>query len=185
MDVLSHWLWGQGLARGRVSWKIAGPMGILPDLVAFIPASIASSMDGMERVKVDESTVTADVHPLAWEIYQISHSAVYATLACLLTYLWIKNKGLPRFLEKHVSADNAGNMALMIWLPWFAHIITDIPTHTINFFPTPFLNPISDWMFDGVRWSVPWVWFTNVGLIAILWTVILTRERAAKKIASE
>jgi hypothetical protein len=52
----------------------------------------------------------------------------------------------------------------------------------LQFFPTPFLHPFSDWMFDGIRWSNPWVWFTNVGLLVLLWFIQHKRGKDAQSI---
>ena len=73
MDIFSHWLWGMALTRGKMSWKVSGPMSVLPDLLAFIPASIYRAVNGISRTSVDDNTVTSDM-PVAWEIYQWSHS---------------------------------------------------------------------------------------------------------------
>ena len=42
-------------------------------------------------------------------------------------------------------------------LAWPMHIVVDFFTHSIEFFPTPILWPISDYRFDGVPWSNPYV----------------------------
>jgi hypothetical protein len=55
--------------------------------------------------------------------------------------------------------------------------LTDIPSHTLRFFPTPVFHPFSDLMFDGVRWSTPWFWFTNATLLAATWIFILYKEK--------
>jgi hypothetical protein len=31
-------------------------------------------------------------------------------------------------------------------------------------------------MFDGIRWSTPWFWFTNTALLVGAWIFILYRE---------
>jgi len=167
MDVISHWLWGMAFTRKKVSWKVSGPMGVLPDLMAFIPASIVGLMQGRDRVHVDENTVTSDMHPIAWDIYQWSHSLFFALLIFLGVWYVLHRRGheTPRLLAWYTT------------IPWIAHIIVDIPSHTIQFFPTPFLHPFSDWMIDGTSWGTPWVWFTNVALLALTWGIVLWRER--------
>lgn len=167
MDVISHWLWGMAATRGKVSWKVAGPMGVLPDLVAFIPASIYTMANGLERVSVDDDTVTSDMPAIAWDIYQWSHSFTIVAILYLSAFLILKNRG----------CENSHRMSFFFVLPWIIHILTDIPGHTIHFFPTPFLYPFSEFMFDGVRWSTPWFFFTNVALLAGWWFLILKRER--------
>jgi len=182
MDVLSHWLWGVLATRKRVHWKISGPMGVLPDLLAFVPSAIYSLMYGIERTSVDDTTLTSDFPAIAWDIYQFSHSAVIVTLAFLLSYLLFKRFSGSKF-EQHFEEESRGNalkLAMWLWLPWYIHILLDIPTHTLDFFPTPVLFPLSDAMYDGVRWSNPIVWFSNIGALGLLWTIILVRERRQK-----
>ena len=170
MDVISHWFWGLLLTRKKISWKIAGPMGVLPDLLVFIPASIISMSQGMERVKIDDSTVTGDLNPLAWQLYQWTHSFIMPLIIFIIALYVLRKK------------DDSSKTAFILVVPWIAHIIADIPSHTLRFFPTPFLHPFSDFMIDGIRWSNPWVWFTNLGLLILGWTLVLKRERDAQSI---
>ena len=44
MDVFSHWLWGVLITRKQVNWKVAGPMSVLPDLLAFVPSCGSSDV---------------------------------------------------------------------------------------------------------------------------------------------
>ena len=170
MDVISHWFWGILLTRKKVSWKIAGPMGVLPDLLAFIPVTIISMAQGIERVNVDDSTVTADFHPLGWQLYQWTHSFIFPFMIFLVALFVLRKR------------EDFKRTAFIFVIPWIAHIIADIPSHTLQFFPTPFLHPFSDWMFDGIRWSNPWVWFTNVGLLVLLWFIQHKREKDVQSI---
>lgn len=165
MDVFSHWLWGMALTRKKVSWKISGPMGVLPDLLAFIPASIYRMTNGIKSTRVDENSVTSDM-PVAWEIYQWTHSLTIVAFLYGCAYYFLKYRG----------NQKPALMAWMFVLPWFFHILIDIPSHTIDFFPTPFLHPFSDFMFDGVRWSTWWVWFPQFAVLVAIWWVILKRE---------
>ena len=55
--------------------------------------------------------------------------------------------------------------------------LLDIPTHTLQFFPTPVFHPISDYGFDGTRWSDPVILVPNVLLLAGLWFYVLRRDR--------
>ena len=177
MDVISHWFWGMALTRGKVKGRYAGLMGVLPDLCAFIPSTIYIIATGRERTNVDDDTVTADFPEIAWQLYQISHSAIWAILAMLSCWAWFHYRGVPKWMSTvFISENDAKGYAWLLWLPWLAHIAVDIPTHTRRFFPTPFLMPISDWTFDGIRWSTPIIFFTNVTLLVITWAFIIARE---------
>ena len=80
------------LTRKKVSWKVGGTMGVLPDLLAFIPASIYRMMNGIPRTSVDDSTVTSDM-PVAWEIYQWTHSFTFVAILYCCAYYILKSKG--------------------------------------------------------------------------------------------
>lgn len=47
-------------------------------------------------------------------------------------------------------------------LAWAFHIIIDIPTHSLELFPTPFLWPVSDFRFDGIGWDSAIVMIPNI-----------------------
>mgnify|MGYP006231862779 CR=1 FL=1 len=157
MDVVSHWFWGVLATRKHVNWKVAGPMAVLPDLLAFVPSLIYSIANGLERPTVDDTTVTSDFPAIAWEMYQYTHSAVMVTVAVLLSwFLFARFKGSrfeSQFAEQHRSKPLM--MAFLLWVPWYLNILLDIPSHTLQFFPTPVFHPISDFRVDGTRWSTP------------------------------
>ena len=133
MDVLSHWLMGSGATNGRTKFWVAGLMGVLPDLLVFIPNSFLLD----ERPDVNENTLTADFGWYAWEAYQVTHSLVWATIGFLFTWIFFEKRGVTQrlFTNNTLSARDA---ALWMWIPWFIHIVNDVPTHTAQFFPTPF-----------------------------------------------
>jgi hypothetical protein len=56
---------------------------------------------------------------------------------------------------------------------WPLHIIMDIPTHSREFFPTPFLWPISDVTFNGISWATAWFMIANYSLLAIVFTTLV------------
>jgi hypothetical protein len=79
-------------------------------------------------------------------------------------------------------------LSLYIWrkkvpwllLPWGIHILMDIPTHT-DFFPTPFLFPLSDWHFPwGISWAEGWLLLADWILLGIIFTVILVNKYRSK-----
>ena len=54
-------------------------------------------------------------------------------------------------------------------LAWPMHIIVDFFTHSIEFFPTPILWPVSDYRFDGIPWSNPYIFVSNIVIIFIIY----------------
>ena len=166
MDIFSHWLWSMALTRGKISWKISGPMGVLPDLLAFVPASLIAMMQGVERTRITDESVTSDL-PIAWEIYQWTHSFFMVLVLFGAAYFILQRRG----------HENPKNMAWVFVIPWLFHIFLDIPGHTIDFFPTPFLHPFSDFMIDGVSWSNWWFFWPQVVILGVFWWYILKKEK--------
>jgi len=174
MDVVSHAIWGRHITHTRVNWKAAALIGVLPDLCAFIPGSIVSWVNGNGGNRVDNNTVTADFPEISWQIYTYSHSLIWAGV--IFAIIWYalsrkvnENGEIPvnRVIKTPMCARNA---AFFLMLPWFFHILVDIPVHTAKFFPTPFLSPLSDYVFGGIRWSTPWIWWSNVvAIIFVAW----------------
>ena len=104
MDVLSHWLWGMAVTHGKIKGRFSGAMGVIPDLMAFVPVMIISVFTGHRNPSVDDTTRTEDFHPLSWEIYQWSHSAVTVLIGFLLTWYFLHKYGTPRFISRFYFA---------------------------------------------------------------------------------
>jgi len=54
-------------------------------------------------------------------------------------------------------------------LGWPLHILVDIPTHAIDFFPTHFLWPLANFSINGAPWTRPVVLISNFVLLASLY----------------
>ena len=66
-------------------------------------------------------------------------------------------------------------------LGWALHILIDIPTHVLAFFPTPFLFPISEYRFSyGIQWSNIYFMIINYTLLLFVWIRILVRDLRLK-----
>jgi hypothetical protein len=146
MDTLSHALWGGGLFGRRGTFGLALFFGALPDLVSFglwLPVHmLANGFDlGKPELGVIPEWVSIS--------YNISHSLIVAFAAIVLVALWRKIWIVPM-------------------LAWPFHILLDMPFHTAEFFPTQIFWPVSPWVYDGVAWSNPWVWYSNLaGLLVV------------------
>ena len=136
MDVFSHWLWGMALTRKKVSWKVGGTMGVLPDLLAFIPASIYRMMNGIPRTSVDDSTVTSDM-PVAWEIYQWTHSLTFVAILYCCAYYILKSKAMK------TKIYGIGFRFFIVFIYYWISQAHYTFSHS-------FLHPFSDLMFDGL-----------------------------------
>ncbi|OGI65493.1 hypothetical protein A3A95_03195 [Candidatus Nomurabacteria bacterium RIFCSPLOWO2_01_FULL_39_18] len=189
MDILAHTLWAGAGARAanalaekknlsgldpsgqeekklhmHVGWTAF--FGVFPDLFAFtIPfvfrfyliifgKSPASSFfmrteGGMGGAE--------DGLRVAHTLYQYSHSLVI--WAVVFTLVWIIFKR-PRYEL----------------LGWMLHILIDIPSHILTFYPTPFLFPISDYKFPyGIQWSNQWFMIINYAALLLIWGRIFWR----------
>ncbi len=171
MDIVSHGLWG-GIAFGRKNRKkfwLAFFAGVAPDLFSF-GFFTAGTVFGVhpslnfENGPPDPALVPGYVHAL----YDVTHSLV--VFAVVFAALWY-------FLRRPVWE----------FAPWGLHILMDIPTHSSQFFPTPFLWPVSDFTVDGIPWSHPWIFVPNVAVLAILsiwFFIVLPRMRRAREQAA-
>lgn len=156
MDTLSHGLWG-GVFFGRkkrLDFWMAMLFGMLPDLLSFgIYFALAifgffnhpSFASGQHP---DSSAIPAFVHVA----YNLTHSLVVFALVFGVVYLVRKNIYWPL-------------------LAWPLHVLYDIPTHSADFFPTPFLWPLSDFHIHGVSWGQPFIFFPNwiALLLCLFW----------------
>lgn len=159
MDIISHGLWG-GLTFGRKSKRIfwaAFLLGVFPDLFAFAYTFLQRLLGG-EIIHEPIHQIPRYVHSL----YSISHSLIIA-LAVLLVCL-------------AVWRGRAWIVAA-----WPLHILFDIVSHDLRFFPTPFLWPFSTFYFPGTAWSTPWVFLTDWGALLILYALWVILRKKSKK----
>lgn len=154
MDIVSHGLWGSILfgRRNRKSFWAAFSFGILPDLLVFgVPFAMrilgSLSGDGGGAWGPPERT---SIPSYVYQGYNVTHSLVVFAAAFAIVWIARKKPFIPM-------------------LAWPAHILLDMPLHTAEFFPTPFLWPISDFHVSGVSWGDPWIFFPNVALLAALY----------------
>jgi len=155
MDILAHFLWTFGIffkSKDRVK---AGLMGIMPDLLSFGPHMIMSLIFGTIAFgKPDINSIPNSV----FVFYSITHSLIIFSLVMLLIY----------FFTKRVYWFVFG---------WLIHILIDIPSHSKEFFPTPFLWPLSDFTFNGISWGTPWFMIINYSTLVIVysWLIFSTK----------
>ena len=149
MDIVSHGLWG-GIAFGRTGkrlWLIAFLFGLWPDLFAFTIVFIQYLFRGY----FIHGPIPA-IPPYVHLLYGISHSLVVAVSVLLLAWLFFRSRAA-------------------VVAAWPLHILFDIVTHDVQFFPTPFLWPFSTPYVDGIPWSMPWVFWMNWGALVVLYVV--------------
>ncbi len=151
MDTLSHGLWG-GLVFGRNNkrnywWAFS--FGLLPDLLSFGLFTVAQILGFGTRVQWSGGPPDVTLIPSYVDImYNYTHSLIIAAIVFGLIWLIMKKPWLPL-------------------LAWPLHILFDTPVHSTDFYPTPFLWPLSNFHIDGISWSHPWIFFPNWAALII------------------
>ncbi len=187
MDVFSHGLWSATLAKAtNLSTKKvelnpwhAAWWGVFPDVFAF-SVPMAVTLFGLLTGTVDRSGLpgpgsSAGARPvfgLALYLYNYSHSLIVFALVFGVIF------GI-RFLRHREKMW----YSLVPWtmLAWMLHILADIPTHSTEFYPTPFLWPFSSFRVNGYPWAHPVFMITNYSLLVIVSIILFIKKRQLKK----
>ena len=161
MDILAHFLWTFALFFKRKDRWLAGLFGILPDFISFGPHFILSFIAGNVLFGRPE---LSNIPGSVFLLYNLTHSLVIFSLVVLVVYL----------LTKKIHWFMFG---------WGLHVIIDIPSHTKDFFPTPFLYPLPQPYVNGIHWSNPTFMSINYSLLAIVyaWLIYGTLKDKKKK----
>ncbi len=64
----------------------------------------------------------------------------------------------------------------ILWIPllgWWSHIVIDVFTHSVDYYPSPVLYPITQRGFDGIAWNTPWFMALNYAVLTFTWLWIL------------
>jgi membrane-bound metal-dependent hydrolase YbcI (DUF457 family) len=149
MDTFAHYLWTYAIARlaGIKERKTTALFGILPDLLSFGILIFMLLITGKFELGKPH---THEIPSYVYHMYDWTHSLVIFLIVMIAIYFFKKRWYLPL-------------------IGWMVHILIDIPTHTEQFFPTPFLWPISDYSFSGISWGVPWFMFLNYSCLAAVY----------------
>ncbi len=162
MDIVSHGLWG-GVGFGRASkpsFWLAFTFGVAPDLLSFgiffIERIFTGEVDINNSHRPDLSSIPGYVSTL----YNFTHSFVLFAVIFLLVWLFLKRP-------------------VIEMCAWGFHILLDIFTHSSDFFPTPFLWPLSNFKVNGVSWGHPIIFIPNLVLLALayIWFFYSKRNR--------
>ncbi|MBI4158706.1 hypothetical protein HY500_00425 [Candidatus Woesearchaeota archaeon] len=159
MDILAHFLWTFAIFFKRKERWMASLFGILPDLISFGPHFILSFIAGNAIFGRPE---VSSIPGLVFLLYNLTHSLVIFALIVLVVYL----------LTKKIHWFMFG---------WGLHVLIDIPTHTTDFFPTPFLYPFPQFYVNGIQWSNPNFMIINYGLLAVVYAWLIYWNLKNKK----
>ncbi|MEO8593820.1 MAG: hypothetical protein ABI759_10905 [Candidatus Solibacter sp.] len=156
MEIVAHGLWAAAAAitaNRSAAARISIPWGVwwtaFPDVLAFGP-SVAVGL----WLRVAGGTVPEHGHVhVGLPLYQAGHSLIVFLLAFALVSL----------LARRVVFSLLG---------WLLHILIDIPTHSLSYYATRFLWPMSDFRIDGLAWWTPWFWVATYAALVAVYVVM-------------
>ena len=154
MDIFAHGLWSFAIfhKRNYVWWAVF--FGVLPDILSFGILFFMNLFNGnLQRGPQALSTLPKWL----FMAYNLTHSLVLFATIFLALFLITKSWYWPL-------------------LAWAIHILIDIPTHSTRFFPTPFLWPISNYVFNGISWATPWFMLINYLSLIIVFVLIYVKK---------
>jgi hypothetical protein len=179
MDVFSHGLWA-GAAAKAVNLKKKKPLkvwlamvwGIFPDVFAF-----AISFAYLNYFRITGGGTPFAIRPGEMEppvgqqspILQLTHYLYDASHSLLVFFVVFS---LVAWYFRRPVWEMSG---------WLLHILMDIPTHSLTFFPTPFLWPLSHFVVNGIRWGTRTFMLTNYSLLVATYALLWWLGRKKKK----
>lgn len=153
MDVASHFLWTNLAVRAvGQKQKIAlwtAVFGVMPDFVSFGYNFANQAFLGrwnLAQVGNAFHLTKQGIPEITFSLFNLSHSLVFFGAVVLFIVA----------IRRH------------FWFPlwgWGFHILVDIPTHSINFFPPPYLYPFHTPLVDGYSWANPYFMLVNFLLL--------------------
>src|SRR3989338_8234808 len=163
MDIFAHGLWSYAIFHRKKYVWLAVLFGLLPDFFFFGIIFVMNLVNGnFQRGPPPISSLPEWL----FAAYNMTHSLIMFIFVFILIYLITK---------KRFWALTA----------WGIHVITDIPTHSTRFFPTPFLWPLSDYVFNGMSWAISWFMLVNYGSLLLVFIVIAHNRAKEKKLKND
>lgn len=155
MDVFAHTLWAAAACHKlTMRQRLWGAFfGVAPDLLSFGLFFVQRLLWGGLPFGKPELPVIPEY---VYHIYNFTHSLVMFGLAALVAYLW-----------------RGKRMWWPMWV-WALHIVIDVFTHGRDFFPTPFLWPVSGYTVNSFSWGEPWFLalnYTALAAVYVAWYV--------------
>lgn len=159
MDIFAHGLWSYAIFHRKKYVWLAVLFGLLPDFLSFGIIFVMNLFNGnFQR----GPPAISSLPEWLFAAYNMTHSFVMFIFVFVLVYLTTK---------KWLWALTA----------WGIHILIDIPTHSTRFFPTPFLWPLSDYVFDGTSLGTPWFMVLNYSALLIVFILIAHNKAKRRK----
>jgi len=184
MDTLAHGLWG-GAVFGQASrrqWKWAFWLGMMPDLLSFGPFFVYRAPVIFQRWShhLFGPPERRLIPSYVYHAYHVTHSLVmWAAMSSVCYGTWLCRH--PRTPDtRSLAFRYAVTPARALWPlgAWGLHILCDIPTHSIRFFPTPYLWPFRTPFYDGTPWARPRFMILNYLAIALTYAALAAYRKA-------
>lgn len=159
MDIIAHGLWANAIYRGVTTGKNIKPsktkiwtvifFGLIPDLLSFGPIFFWSIYEflfrGME-IPFRGMHSQVSIPNYIFGTYNYTHS--FIIFLAIFGIVWLIRK-----------------KPFWLMYGWGLHILIDIFSHAKEFFPTPFLFPISNFQVSGWSWHNPVFMAINYSLL--------------------
>ena len=162
MEIVAHGLWAAAAAiTAKRSAKIRIHTGwavwwaVFPDVLAFGPpiaAGLWLRLTGTHGAGPPDGHALPHVH-IGLPLYPAGHS--------LIVFLAVF--GIVTILARRIVYELLG---------WLMHILIDIPTHSLSYYATRFLWPVSEYRIDGIAWWTPWFWATTYAALVLVYFVL-------------
>jgi len=143
MDTFAHAFWSYIIFHNSELVLLAILFGVLPDLLSWTVYMFTPKKNGFNWKKKPDLNL---IPKWVFTLYGLTHSIF--SILFVFTIIYIIFNHIPIYL----------------WA-WPLHVFIDIPTHTKNFLPTPFLWPFSDYKFPGISWGTKKFIIVNYSLI--------------------
>ena len=175
MDVLAHALWaGAGVLLARRRWTVTPrtaaatvALAVAPDIPHLLPilgwsvfgAGNAATVKGYAiAVPGQEPALPPEVEWLSHNLHCVTHSAIVAAVTTLLLWIWLQS----------------------LWVPllgWWSHVVIDVFTHSVDYYPSPVFWPITRQGVNGVAWNTPLFMALNYLALAATYLWLLRSSR--------
>jgi len=155
MDIFAHGLWTYAVYYKQKYRWLAVFFGIMPDLFSFGIFALHNLI--FYGISFGKPALNA-IPEYVFVGYNFTHSLVIFFIIFLVIY----------YITREIPWLTCG---------WLLHIVIDIPTHTREFFPTPFLWPISSITFNGIKWSSLYFMIINYSLIILVYAYLIISSR--------
>lgn len=159
MDIFAHGLWSGILfnKNKKIFWPIF--FGVAPDIFSFgIYLLIFVLTNGSLPFASSFSPQQINIPRYTDLLYNFTHSLIIFAIVFAIIWIWRRKPCWP------VAA-------------WGVHILFDIPLHNGEFFPTPFLFPISGFKVSLISWAEPVVIIVNYSLLLASYLIIFWRRK--------